>query len=50
MERAPDHDTDNRTMSVPLHDRIPTGTLRPLGDDAGMTEFDEFYQWIDRNR
>jgi predicted RNA binding protein YcfA (HicA-like mRNA interferase family) len=46
----PDHDTDDRTVSVPLHDRVPTGTLRSIGDDAGMNDFDEFCQWLDRNR
>lgn len=45
-----DHDSENRTVSVPLHDRIPVGTLRSIGDDAGMQDFDEFCRWIDRNR
>lgn len=46
----PDHDTDDRTVSIPLSDRVPTGTLRSIGDDAGMQDFDEFCRWIDRNR
>ena len=46
----PDHDTDDRTVSVPLHDRVPTGTLRNIAEDAGMKDFDEFCRWVDRNR
>ena len=44
------HDTPDRTVSVPLHDRVPTGTLRSIAEDAGAEDFDEFCQWIDRNR
>ena len=45
-----DHDTDNRTVSVPMHDRIRTGTLRNIMEQAGGEDFEEFCQWIDRNR
>jgi predicted RNA binding protein YcfA (HicA-like mRNA interferase family) len=43
-------EVESRTVSVPLHDRVRTGTLRGIADDAGAQEFDEFCRWIDRNR
>jgi predicted RNA binding protein YcfA (HicA-like mRNA interferase family) len=45
-----DHDTESRTVSVPRHDRIDTGTLRHIATQAGADDFDEFCKWIDRNR
>lgn len=45
-----DHDTDNRTVSVPQHDRIATGTLRSIMEQAGGEDFEAFCRWIDRNR
>lgn len=46
-----DHeDTEIRTVSVPRHDRIDTGTLRNIAEQAGAKDFDSFCQWIDRNR
>ena len=44
------HDTDNRTVSIPMHDRIKTGTLRNIMEQAGGEDFEKFCQWIDRNR
>ena len=41
---------ESRTVSIPLHDRVRTGTLRGIAEDAGAKDFDEFYKWIDRNR
>jgi len=41
---------ERRTVSVPLHDRVRTGTLRGIADDAGAKDFDEFCKWVDRNR
>ncbi len=46
----PDHDTDSRTVSVPQHDPIRTGTLRNIMEQAGGEDFEEFCAWIDRNR
>ena len=43
------HDSDAQTVSVPLHDELETGTLRSIGEQAGMNDFDEFRDWIDRN-
>lgn len=44
------HDTEARTVPVPLHDELGDGTLREIGEQAGMKEFQEFKAWIDRNR
>ncbi|WP_254280755.1 type II toxin-antitoxin system HicA family toxin [Haloarcula marina] len=44
-----EHDTEPRTVSVPRHDRIDTGTLRNIADQAGAENFDAFCEWIDRN-
>lgn len=44
------HDTDPRTVTVPLHDRIDTGTLRSIASQAGADDFQAFCAWIDRNR
>ena len=41
---------ESRTVSVSLQDRVRTGTLRGIGEDAGAKDFDEFCKWIDRNR
>ena len=46
----PDHDTDNRYVTVPRHDSLPPGTLRNIMEQAGGDDFDEFCKWIDRNR
>ena len=43
------HDSDARTVPVPLHDELDTGTLRSIGEQAGMKDFDEFRDWIERN-
>lgn len=44
------HDSDARTVPVPLHDEIREGTLRDIAEQAGAKDFDEFCAWIDRNR
>lgn len=49
-EPPDDHDADARTVPVPLHDELATGTLRSIAEQAGAKEFDEFRDWIDRNR
>jgi hypothetical protein len=43
-------EVEQRTAVVPLHDSLATGTLRDIGESAGMRDFDEFCRWIDRNR
>jgi len=49
-EPPEDHDEDARTVPVPLHDELDHGTLRSIGEQAGMNDFDRFVDWIDRNR
>ena len=44
------HETDARTVPVPLHDELSTGTLRSIGEQAGMKDFQEFVEWIETNR
>lgn len=46
----PDHDTEPRHVTIPLHDRIALGTLRDAAEQAGAEDFDAFCAWIDRNR
>ena len=43
-------EVEQRTAVIPLHDSLATGTLRDIGESAGMRDFDEFCRWIDRNR
>lgn len=44
------HDTALRTVIVPRHSRIRLGTLQSIAEQAGAKDFDEFCEWIDRNR
>ena len=41
---------EKRTVTVPMHDRIRTGTLRSIAEQAGANDFEEFCRWIDRYR
>lgn len=41
---------DNRTVVVPRHNTLSIGTLRSIADDAGAKDFDEFCEWVNRNR
>jgi len=36
-----------RTVTVPLHGEIPTGTLRSIADQCGADDFDAWCDWID---
>ena len=44
-----DHDSSPRTVVVPDHDQLATGTLRSIGEQAGMKDFQKFLDWLDRN-
>lgn len=44
-----DHESDARTVPIPDHEEISTGTLREIGEQAGMKDFQEFLDWLDRN-
>jgi predicted RNA binding protein YcfA (HicA-like mRNA interferase family) len=52
LRREPpaNHDSDARTVPVPHHDEVSPGTLRDIADQAGARDFDEFCDWIERNR
>ncbi|WP_435126853.1 type II toxin-antitoxin system HicA family toxin [Halobaculum sp. D14] len=45
----PSNDSDQRRVTVPLHDELRTGTLRSIAKQAGANDFDAFCDWIDRN-
>ena len=46
----PNHDSEARIVSIPIHDELAVGTLRGIAEDAGANDFEEFCEWIDRNR
>jgi len=46
----PTNEDDVRVVSVPQHDRVNTGTLRDIAEQAGAEDFDKFCKWINRNR
>lgn len=46
----PVNEDDVRIVTVPMHDRIDTGTLRSISRQAGAKDFDAFCRWIDANR
>lgn len=45
----PTNEAGVRVVSVPMHDRVDTGTLRSIADQAGAQSFDAFCEWIDRH-
>ena len=49
-EPPPGHESEPRTVPIPLHDEVREGTLREIGRQAGMKDFQAFKAWIDRNR
>lgn len=44
-----DHETDPRTVSIPLNDSLPRGTLSGIAKDAGAKDLDSFCEWIEDN-
>ncbi|MFC7070598.1 type II toxin-antitoxin system HicA family toxin [Halobaculum lipolyticum] len=44
------HDSDARTVTVPMHDELRTGTLQSIAEQAGAKHMTEFLEWLDRNR
>jgi predicted RNA binding protein YcfA (HicA-like mRNA interferase family) len=46
----PDHDSEPRRVTIPLHDRIDLGTLQNVATQAGANDFDDFCEWVDRHR
>lgn len=49
-EPPEDHDTDARTVPVPLHEELDRGTLGSIAEQAGARDFEAFCEWIDRHR
>lgn len=39
---------EKRTVSVPLHDELATGTLKSIAEQAGAEDFQEFLDAIDQ--
>lgn len=48
-EPPEDHDSDARTVPVPLHDEVDTGTLRSIAEQAGARDVEVFCAWIKHN-
>lgn len=46
----PSNPDDVRVVTVPMHDRISTGTLGKIADQCGAADFEAWCRWIDRNR
>jgi predicted RNA binding protein YcfA (HicA-like mRNA interferase family) len=38
-----------RTVTIPLHDSLKTGTLKSIADQAGAQDFYKFCVWIKNN-
>lgn len=39
-----------RTVTVPMHGELRTGTLQNIARQCGAKDFEAFRAWIDRNR
>ena len=39
-----------RNVTIPMHDRISTGTLRNIADQCGAKDFEKWCRWIDKHR
>lgn len=39
-----------RNVTIPMKNRIPTGTLRNIADQCGANSFQQWCLWIDRHR
>ena len=39
---------EKRTVMVPLHDELATGTLRSIADQAGATDFQKFLDEMEK--
>ncbi|MFB6078901.1 MAG: type II toxin-antitoxin system HicA family toxin [Halarchaeum sp.] len=43
------HGDEVRVVTVPMHDEIPTGTLRSIADQCGAGDFHAWCAWIDEH-
>ena len=41
---------ENRTVTVPLPDRVRTGRLQQIADQRGADDLHAWYEWIDEHR
>jgi predicted RNA binding protein YcfA (HicA-like mRNA interferase family) len=41
---------EQRTVTVPLHDRVRIGTLQRIADQCGANDFHAWCEWIDEHR
>lgn len=41
---------EKRTVTVPLHDRVRTGTLHSIATQCGANDFQLWCRWIDEHR
>ena len=46
----PTNTDDVRTVTVPMHGRIRTGTLRNIAEQCGANDFRAWCRWIDEYR
>jgi predicted RNA binding protein YcfA (HicA-like mRNA interferase family) len=46
----PTNQNDVRVVSVPLHDRIRTGTLQKIAEQCGANDFHTRCEWISEHR
>jgi predicted RNA binding protein YcfA (HicA-like mRNA interferase family) len=46
----PSNPDDVRVVSVPLHDRIRTGTLQSIAEQCEADDFRSWCEWIDEHR
>jgi len=40
---------EKRSVTVPMHDEIATGTLKGIMEQAGGQDLDSFLDWIEEN-
>lgn len=41
---------EQRTVTVPLHDRVRIGTLQSIAEQCGANDFRKWCRWIDEHR
>jgi predicted RNA binding protein YcfA (HicA-like mRNA interferase family) len=46
----PTNSDDIRVVTVPMHDRINTGTLQDIADQCNAHDFRSWCEWIDEHR
>lgn len=49
LKYRPPETNEVRTVTIPLHDSLKTGTLKSIADQAGAKDFHKFCTWIKNN-